>query len=266
MKKCYKCKEEKELTEFSKNKLKKDGYDGKCKSCFKEYRENNKEKIKEYRKEYKKYNKEKIKEHNKKYYEKIKEYHKEYFKEYRKNNKEKIKEYKKEYLENNKEKIKYYFKEYRENNKELIKEKRKEYFKEYRKKNIEKKKEYNKQYSKNNREKINEHRKQRIKTDPLFKLRCNISSLIYNSIKKQGYTKRSQTYKILGCTYEEFKIHLENQFTDGMTWENQGEWHLDHIYPVSLAKDEEELIKLNHYTNFQPLWAEDNLKKSNKII
>lgn len=88
----------------------------------------------------------------------------------------------------------------------------------------------------------------------------SIRYLIYISIKKQGYTKRSRTYKILGCTYEEFKIHLENQFTDGMTWENQGEWHLDHIYPVSLAKNEEELIKLNHYTNFQPLWAEDNLK------
>ena len=51
-----------------------------------------------------------------------------------------------------------------------------------------------------------------------------------------------------------------------MNWENQGEWHLDHIYPVSLAKDEQELIKLNHYTNFQPLWAADNLLKGNKVI
>jgi len=51
-----------------------------------------------------------------------------------------------------------------------------------------------------------------------------------------------------------------------MTWENQGLWHMDHIYPVSRATDEEHLIKLNHYTNFQPLWAEDNIKKSNKII
>ena len=51
-----------------------------------------------------------------------------------------------------------------------------------------------------------------------------------------------------------------------MNWENAGKWHLDHIYPVSLAKDEEELLKLNHYTNFQPLWAVDNIKKGNKII
>ena len=51
-----------------------------------------------------------------------------------------------------------------------------------------------------------------------------------------------------------------------MNWDNLGEWHLDHIYPVSLSKDEEELIKLNHYTNFQPLWAIDNMIKGNKII
>jgi hypothetical protein len=51
-----------------------------------------------------------------------------------------------------------------------------------------------------------------------------------------------------------------------MNWQNHGEWHFDHIYPVSLAKNEEELIKLNHYTNFQPLWKKDNLEKRNKII
>ena len=49
-----------------------------------------------------------------------------------------------------------------------------------------------------------------------------------------------------------------------MTFENHGEWHLDHIKPISLAKSEEEIIELNHYTNFQPLWAKDNLSKSNK--
>ena len=119
-----------------------------------------------------------------------------------------------------------------------------------------------KEYRENNKE----YQKNRMQIDTLFKLRCIIRSLISTSIKNKGYTKRSQTYNILGCTYEEFKIHLENQFTKGMSWENQGEWHLDHIYPVSLAKDEEELYKLNHYTNFQPLWAEDNIRKGNNII
>jgi hypothetical protein len=51
-----------------------------------------------------------------------------------------------------------------------------------------------------------------------------------------------------------------------MNWDNRKDWHLDHIYPVSLAKDEQELIKLNHYTNFQPLWAIENMSKGNKII
>jgi hypothetical protein len=86
------------------------------------------------------------------------------------------------------------------------------------------------------------------------------------SIKGKGYTKKSKTNEILGCSFKEFKQHLELQFTEGMTWNNAGKWHLDHIYPVSLSKDENELIKLNHYTNFQPLWAEDNIRKGNKII
>jgi hypothetical protein len=70
---------------------------------------------------------------------------------------------------------------------------------------------------------------------------------------------------MLGCDYDFFKAYIERQFKQGMTWENHGKWHFDHIIPVSSAKNEEELIKLNHYTNFQPLWAEENLSKSNKI-
>ena len=85
-------------------------------------------------------------------------------------------------------------------------------------------------------------------------------------MKNQGYTKRSKTFDILGVDFDTFKKHIERQFTKGMTWNNHGEWHYDHIIPISSAKTEEEVIKLNHYTNFQPLWAEDNLRKSNKIV
>ena len=119
-------------------------------------------------------------------------------------------------------------------------------------------------YSKN-KPKVYEYYKKRISSDPLYKLRCNIAGLIRISIKNKGYTKKSKTNEILGCTFEEFKTHIENQFIEGMSWDNRNKWQLDHIYPVSLAKDEEELIKLNHYTNFQPLWSEDNRRKSNKI-
>lgn len=123
---------------------------------------------------------------------------------------------------------------------------------------------------KNNSEKIKEYQNNYIKNkrlnNPVFKLKFNIRNLIRNSIKKQGYSKKSKTFEILGCSFEEFKEYLEKQFTEGMTWNNAGEWHLDHIYPISLAKDEQEVIRLNHYTNFQPLWAIDNIKKGNKII
>jgi hypothetical protein len=206
------------------------------------------EKIKEYRKEYYQKNKEKIKEYHVNNKEKNKEKRKEYYKEYDKNrDKNKIKIRQKINYEKNKEKIKEQVKEYNINNKEKIKE-------------------YNKTYRKNNKEKININNKNRKKINPLFKLMCNIRTRIRTSIIKKGYTKQSKTYQILGCSYEDFKQHIERQFTKGMTWENQGQWHLDHIYPVSLAKDEQELIRLNHYTNFQPMWALENIIKGKKII
>lgn len=163
-------------------------------------------------------------------------------KEYRLNNKAKTRDYNNKYYFKNKEKIV----QYRIDNKENILKTSKEY-------KIKNKEVTNKKYN------------YRRKTNPLFKLSCNIRTLIRGSIKRKGYLKQSKTCRILGCSYEEFKSHLENQFTEGMTWDNSGQWHLDHIYPTSLATDEEHLIRLNHYTNFQPLWAEDNIKKSNKI-
>jgi len=156
----------------------------------------------------------------------------EYAKKYYVNNKENLLDYRSNYRNNNKE----YFSKYRENNKEKIKKKTREYL------------------------------KNRKKTDSLFKFTCNTRSLISNSFKRGNnqFRKDSKSESILGCTIEEFKIHLENQFTEGMNWSNQGLWHLDHIKPISLATTEEEVIQLNHYTNFQPLWAVDNILKRNK--
>jgi hypothetical protein len=70
--------------------------------------------------------------------------------------------------------------------------------------------------------------------------------------------------QILGCTIQEFKLHIEFQFKDGMSWDNRGEWHIDHIMPLSMAKTEDELVRLNHYKNLRPLWAHENLTKSDK--
>ncbi len=184
---------------------------------------------------------------------------------YREENPEKIDKSRKKYRIENADKIKerdkINCKKYRLKNKEKIKEKKRKHYLN----NSEKIKNKSSEYSLNNRDKINKNIENKKLTNPLFKLRINISKLICVSIKGNGYTKKSKTYQILGCSFEDFKTHLENQFTEGMTWENHGIWHMDHIYPVSRAIDEEHLIKLNHYTNFQPLWAIDNIKKGNKI-
>jgi len=73
---------------------------------------------------------------------------------------------------------------------------------------------------------------------------------------------------LIGCSPEFLKEYLEQKFTEGMSWENYGlyGWHIDHVIPLSSVDTEEEIYKLCHYTNLQPLWAEENLKKSNKIL
>jgi len=183
-------------------------------------------------------------------------------------NKEKYKKWRKKWHDNpenstyKKEKLK----EWRENNKEHVKE--------YSKKKYEENKdvlnENKKSWRKKNRDKINDYRrnyqKNRLKDDSLYKLKSSIRNRINLSFKKKGYKKNSKTFEILGCSFEDFKLYLELMFTEGMCWENQGEWHLDHIIPISSAQTEEEIFKLNHYSNFQPLWAEDNIKKGNKIL
>jgi hypothetical protein len=176
----------------------------------------------------------------------------------KKNNKEKIELQQKEYRRNNKEKKKLY----NLINKDRIKEQRKE----YRKLNKDKIKEQRKEYRKLNKDKINNYRKQKMLNDPLFKLSHTLRNLIKESFKKIGYNKESKTYEILGCSFEEFKIYIEEKFDEFMSWENHGTyWHLDHIIPISWANNEEEVYKLNNYKNFQPLSASENLAKNNRF-
>ena len=121
-----------------------------------------------------------------------------------------------------------------------------------------------KKYYQENKERINECQRKRRTKNPLFKLSCNIGNLIRISIKGNGYTKNSKTHDILGISFKGFKEHIEKQFTEGMSWDNRSEWHLDHIIPISSHSNEEEIHLLNHHLNFQPLWAEDNMSKSDK--
>jgi hypothetical protein len=166
---------------------------------------------------------------------------------------EERKEYMKKWRKNNAN----YQKEYRENNPDKEKE--------YRKNRLEYQNKYQKEYRKNNLDKVNciqnKYRNKKLKTDPLFKLNANIRTLLFVSFKRKGFSKSSRTHEILGCTFEEFKKHLESKFQPWMNWDNHGlyngsegyGWDIDHIKPLSSAKSEEELIKLNHYSNLQPL-------------
>jgi hypothetical protein len=168
-----------------------------------------------------------------------------YLKKWRKENCEKIIEYRQKNYENNKEILLLQNKIYRNNNIIIIKERLKI-------------------YHQNNKEKRKEYLKNKTSNDFLFKLKNTIRSRIKQFLKQQGYTKKNKTFDIVGCSPQFLKEHLEKQFIDGMTWENRSKWHIDHIIPLASAKTEEEIIKLCHYTNLQPLWATDNMKKGSK--
>jgi hypothetical protein len=116
--------------------------------------------------------------------------------------------------------------------------------------------------------------KERRKNDDLLDLKHKLRQRIYWVFKKSGYQKNQHTRDILGAEWSEVKEYIERKFTYGMTWDNHGEWHIDHIIPLSRATSEKELIELNHHTNLQPLWAttrevngvvyEGNLNKGTK--
>lgn len=101
-------------------------------------------------------------------------------------------------------------------------------------------------------------------SDQLYKLRTTLSNQTMRSFKAKGWSKTSKTQALLGCTFEEFVAHLQSKFEEGMTLENHGDWHIDHIKPCATATSAEELAALFHFTNLQPLWATENLSKGCK--
>lgn len=124
-------------------------------------------------------------------------------------------------------------------------------------------------YLEANKDKINSQRKsyyrERKKADSLFNMKCNLRSRTSMAFINKGYSKNTKTQEMLGVGWEIAKAHIERQFTKGMNWNNYGEWHIDHIIPLSSAKTPERLKQLCHYTNLQPLWAEENLSKKDII-
>jgi hypothetical protein len=140
----------------------------------------------------------------------------------------------------------------------------------YSEKNKEKKSEYDKQYRLNNKIKKNEYirnyRKIKRQSNPTFRLIESMRSRLKNFFKSNNIQNYNKTFNIVGCSPQELKEYLEKKFIDNMSWENYGKWHIDHKIPLSSANTDEEVYKLCHYTNLQPLWSEDNIKKSNKIL
>jgi len=258
MKSCNRCKIIKELEEFSKNKRNKDGLDHLCKNCIslknKNSYQDNKQKFSEKRKSYYLQNKEKENIYSKNYYE---------------SNKKEILEKNNEYVDRNKEKTKEYQREYHKSEK----------YKEYKLQNSEKIKLYDKEYRNRPeiKERINkqitERNKKRKITDPLYKLTVSIRSSISNNFRCGGFKKSKKTEEILGCSFEKFKIYLESKFEEWMNWDNKGlyngefeyGWDIDHIIPLQTASCEEDIVRLNHYSNLQPLCSKLNreIKREN---
>lgn len=240
MKICKKCQINKSLGDYGDNKNNKDSKSIYCKECERlrgiEYRNKNREKVNESSKNW------------------------------RINNPEDYKKTIEKYLEKNPnmsstERAKIYRQDEKFREKEKIR--RKEYYRN----NIEKERIKNKEYYHLNREilrkRTDDWKKKKMKEDGFYRMKKNLRDRIRLYLINE--TKSKRTKDIVGLDKLEFKDYIQSKFSEGMSWENYGKWHLDHIIPLCQAKDNNEALLLNHYTNLQPLWAEDNLRKNRKI-
>ncbi len=268
---CSKCNKEKLLEDFNKRKKSKDGYNYCCKSCvnsnyikkkadppkgMKEcssckeikptelFSKNSKSKS-----GFKSYCKVCASIKNKDYRERCPEVDKLY----RENNKDILAEKNSQYYQNNKESIKTRIKEWQISNPEKVK--------------ISKKKHADKN-KKHYQEKNREWENNKLQTDPQYRVTRNLRSLIgqsFSRILKKKLKRSKKSEELLGCTFEFFLSYIEAQFTESMSFDNYGEWELDHIKPVASASSLEEVEDLNHYTNFRPIWRGHNRQKWSKI-
>lgn len=158
---------------------------------------------------------------------------------------------------------KVYMKKYVNENSEILKEKSKTYYK----LNSEKRKEYNKKNAERNKElrhkrksHRNKLRREKYKNDINYRLETICRKLIYRCF----ISKSDRTYNLLGYTTEQLKKRIEFNFKDGMSWNNYGEWHIDHIKPVCAFDKDISPNIINALCNLRPLWASDNMSRNNK--
>lgn len=120
-------------------------------------------------------------------------------------------------------------------------------------------------YQAQNREYLNRKSREYTKSTPLRHLAATVRKRTSKAIRFHGYKKESKTAEMIGCSWETLKSFIEARFKRGMSWDNYGQWHIDHIIPLSSAESESELKRLCHYFNLQPLWAAENIRKGDKI-
>jgi len=115
---------------------------------------------------------------------------------------------------------------------------------------------------------MREYARERAEKNPHFRAAGALRSRVRGAIKSSGGSKAHKTIRLVGCTIESLCQHLEAQFAEGMSWDNHGDWHIDHIIPCAAfdLTDESQQFKCFNYTNLQPLWASDNMSKGARIL
>lgn len=204
-----------------------------------------------------------------------------YMREWNKRNRDKKREQDRKYRESNREKIKVMHKEWRDKNREHLNEQARERYKgnpeaynernkRYKNSHKEQVQESNKRYREENKQKRTDYERTKRQTDPIYRFRTSFRCLISGYLRKHNYKGGKSVWEVVGCDFETFLEHIKSQFEDGMSLENYGHkgecWNIDHIIPISTAKTDDDLERLNHFTNLRPLWASENYKKSKKAL
>jgi hypothetical protein len=252
-KKCSKCGEVKSLDEFCNKKRNKSGKASQCKSCRKDYRLDNRDRMAEYNKGYALKRKKAVSEQHLKNRKKTEE----------------LLDYSKEMTELNMgkvlnsfliehESIEQYDLEYHKIKRDQQIEELEEYY-------TTKLNEFNEEYTKHLGETRAEQQRIKRLTNPLFKLTMDVRNMINMSLKSQGYSKKTKAYHIIKCDYD-FLIDWLNGLASNNYNYGVGDLHIDHVVPISLAETEKETLLLNHYSNLQLLTADENLEKSNRYV
>jgi len=234
---------------FGKCAANRDSLAGQCKVCVKQnrvaYYQANKEKVKAASLEYYRKNTEVAIARVTAYYQKNTDVVRQRVSDYRANNQEKIKSARVDAYQADKDKFKAKASEYYLANKDRVQVSQAA----WRGKNKHRVQAYGANYA------------EKVKADPLLTLQMRYRNIVSKAWRGSGFVKNSRSHEILGCSWDEFRTHIERQFTKGMTWNRMPEIHLDHIVALSTAQTEADVLALNHFTNLRPLWAFDNLSK-----